>query len=93
MLENLLEFHEKPEDTAFVAEVMQGIKRQQRIRRLILTATGVVGAAFGTAGAIMLSAPIAQALGEIRLFPVSVAVLGGLAFIAWIFQDEVSTGA
>ena len=93
MLEDLLEYHQKPEDSAFVADVMEGVKRQKRIRRLILSATGLVGAAFGASGAIMLSEPIAQALGEVRLLPVSIAVLGGIAFIAWIFQDEVSTGS
>ena len=92
MLEDLLEYHQEPEDSAFVADVMQGVKRQQKIRRLILASTGVIGATFGAAGAIMLSEPIAQAVGELQMLPVSVAILGGLAFIAWIFQDEVSTG-
>lgn len=92
MIEDLLEYHQKPEDSSFVTEVMQRVKRQQRIRRLILTTTGIVGAAFGAAGAIMLSAPIAQAVSEIQVLPVSLAIMGGLAFIAWIFQDEVTTG-
>ena len=92
MLEDLLEYHQKPEDSAFVVDVMANVQREKRIRRLILTATGVIGAAFGAIGAIMLSGPIAQALGGAQLIPVSVAVLGGTAFIAWLFQDEVSTG-
>lgn len=92
MLEDLLEYHQEPEDSQFVVEVMAGVRRQQRMRKMILAATGVVGAAFGTAGAIMLSEPVAQAFTGIGPLPVSVAVLGGLAFIAWIFQDEVSTG-
>ena len=90
MLEDMLEYHQQPEDSRFVTAVMEGVKRQQRLRRLILTTTGIIGAAFGASGAIMLSEPIAHALGEMKLLPVSVAVLGALAFLAWVFQDETA---
>lgn len=90
MLEDLLEYHQSPEDSAFVAEVMQRVQRQQRIRRLILTATGVIGALFGAAGAVILAEPVAQAMVDTRLLPVSVAVVAGVVFLAWVFQDEIS---
>ena len=81
MLEDLLEYHEKPEESAFVTEVMQRVEQQQRTRRMILTATGVVGATFGTIGAFLLSEPIARTIGEVQLLPVSAAVIAGLALL------------
>lgn len=90
MLEDLLEYHQTPEDGAFVAEVMQRVRRQQRMRRLILAVTGLTGAIFGAAGAIILAEPVAQAMADTKLLPVSVAMVGAVAFLAWVFQDETS---
>lgn len=93
MLEDLLEYHQKPEDSAFVTKVMEGVERQKKVRRMVLATTGVVGAAFGAAGAILLSGPLAQAMGEANIVSVSTAVVAGLAFLAWIFQDEMSANS
>ena len=90
MLDDLLEYHQAPEDSAFVTEVMDGVKRQQRLRRLILTATGITGALFGATGAMMLARPLAQAMTEVNLLPILVAAVGGIVFLFWVFQDETS---
>ena len=90
MLEDLLEYHQTPEDGAFVTAVMHRVRRQKRLRRLILVSTGVIGALFGAAGVLILSEPLARAAADIQLMPVSVALVGGVAFLAWLFQDETS---
>lgn len=90
MLDDLLEYHQAPEDSAFVTEVMNGVKRQQRLRRLILTATGITGALFGAAGAVMLAEPLVKTMTEINLLPVLISAVGGIAFLFWVFQDETS---
>ena len=46
MLDEILEYHETPQDDDFVAGVIKSVQRQQRMRRIILTVTGVVGASF-----------------------------------------------
>ncbi len=88
MLDDLLEYHEAPEDSAFVTEVMAGVRRQQRLRRLILTVTGVIGALFGAAGAVMLAGPLAEMMSGSNLLPSLLAGVGVVAFMAWVFQDE-----
>lgn len=88
MLENLLEYHQKPQDSAFVAQVMNRVQRQQRIRRLILASTAVTGAVFGTIGALTLAEPVARTIANISVGPVMIAAMSGVAFLAWLFQDE-----
>ena len=90
MLEDLLEYHQTPEDGACGTAVMHRVRRQKRLRRLILVATGVTGAIFGAAGVLILSEPLARASADIQLMPASVALVGGVAFFAWLFQDETS---
>ncbi len=91
MLDEILEYHETPEDDNFVAEVIKGVRRQQRIRRLILTVTGMVGASFGAVGVLMISDGINRLITDTNVLPASVAVVGLAAFMAWLFQDEVAT--
>lgn len=88
MLENLLEYHQEPQDSAFVAQVMKRVQRQQRIRRLILASTAVTGSVFGTIGALTLAEPVARTIANISVGPVMIAAMGGVAFLAWLFQDE-----
>ena len=90
MLDEILEYHETPEDDNFVAEVIKGVRRQQRIRRLILTVTGMVGASFGAVGVLMISDGINRLITDTHVLPASVAVVGLAAFMAWLFQDEVA---
>lgn len=90
MLDEMLQYHETPEDENFVAGVLKGVQRQQRLRRLILAATGVVGAAFGAAGLMMVTDSLNQLITGANVLPVSVALVGLVAFSAWLFQDEVA---
>ena len=90
MLDEILEYHETPEDNNFVAGVIKRVQHQQRMRRLILTATGMIGASFGTVGMLMISDSINRLITDANVLPVSVALVGLVALIAWLFQDEVA---
>jgi hypothetical protein len=90
MLDEILDYHETPEDDNFVAGVMKRVQRQQRMRRLILTATGMVGAVFGATGVLMISDSINRLITDANVLPVSIALVGLAAFMAWLFQDEVA---
>ena len=95
-LETLLKYDNAAPADAFVVDVMQSIRREQRQRKLILWAFGLIGALFGLAGAIMLSDSIT------RLFTFSLemparetmqAVLfiaGAVAFYTWFMNDDMS---
>lgn len=90
MLDKILEYHETPHDDDFVAGVMKRVRHQQRTRRLILAVTGILGAAFGAIGMLMISDSINRLIPDTSVLPVSVALVGLAAFMAWLFQDEVS---
>lgn len=95
-LGRLLEYSEAPQAAAFVMDVMRGVKREQRIRRVILWAFGLVGALFGLMGALMLSDSIT------RLFTFTVAmpaeetmqvvlfIVAAAAFYTWFMNDDLS---
>ena len=90
MLDEILEFHETPQDDNFVAGVMKRVRHQQRMRRLILTATGMVGASFGAIGMLLISDSINRLITDTNVLPVSVTLVGLVAILAWLFQDEVA---
>ena len=90
MLDEMLKYHETPEDSNFMAGVMKRVRRQQRIRRLILTATGIVGASFGAVGMLMISDSISRLITDTNVLPASIALFELVAFMAWLFQDEVA---
>ena len=90
MLDEILEYHETPQNDDFVAGVIKRVQRQQRIRRLILAATGLVGASFGAVGMLMISDGISRLITDTNVLPASVAVVVLAAFMAWLFQDEVA---
>ena len=89
MLDEILEYHETPQDDNFVVGVIKRVQHQQRVRRLILTATGLVGASFGAVGMLMISDSVSQLITDANVLPASVALVGLAAFMAWLFQDEV----
>lgn len=97
MLDDLLQYHEIPEADDFVAGVMQGVHRQQRTRRLILAATGFLGAVFGVAGAILLSDGIGQLISQAMTGKDAIytgfAVLASVGVMAWLLHDESSLSA
>jgi hypothetical protein len=97
-LEQLLAYHDEPQSTAFVADIMHDVKREQRTRKVILWAFGLVGALFGLVGAIMLSDSIAHLFSfslslpaeetmQAVLFVVAIA-----AFYTWFMNDDLSLG-
>lgn len=90
MLDEILEYHETPQDDNFVAGVIKRVQHQQRVRRLILTATGLVGASFGAVGMLMISDSINRLITATNVLPVSIALVGLVALLAWLFQDEVA---
>jgi len=89
MLDEILEYHVTLEDDNFVAGVIKRVQHQQRIRRLILTATGLVGASFGAIGMLMISDSINRLITDTNVLPASVALVGLVALTVWLFQDEV----
>ena len=88
MLDELLTYHQTPEPDDFVVNVMRGIKRQQRIRKFILSATGLVGAAFGVAGMLLLSDSFSHIFNGNNMLTVSVSVVVTLAFLTWLLNDD-----
>lgn len=90
MLDEILKYHDTPEDDNFVQAVIKDVERQQRLRKLILTTTGLTGAAFGAAGMLMISGSIGQYITNTNALPVSVTLVGLAAFMLWLFQDEVT---
>lgn len=91
-LDALLAFHEElPADT-FVLRVMHRVKRERRRRRLILTVFGAAGAAFGLAGALLLSEPLARlfaGLPPIGTTQVVLLAVAATAFYAWFMNEDV----
>ena len=90
MLDEILKYHETPQDDHFVAEVIKGVRRQQRMRKLILATAGVVGASFAAFGVLTISDSLNQLITDANVLPVSVALVGLAAFLTWLFQDEVA---
>jgi len=92
MLDKLLEYHQAPETDTFVADVMKGIERQQKTRKLILAGSGVIGGAFGVLGASLLSDSIANLVTQLTAgdaaMPMGLAVMTAVAFIGWLLHDE-----
>jgi hypothetical protein len=97
MLDDLLQYHELPEDDDFVAGVMQGVQRQQRTRRLILAGTGLLGAVFGVAGAVLLSDDIGQLISQAMTgkdaIYTGLTILAGMGVMGWLLHDESSLSA
>jgi hypothetical protein len=90
MLDEILKYHETPEDEKFVAGVMKGVRRQQRVRKLILTTTGLVGGAFGAVGMFMIADSLGGLFTSATVLPVSIALVGLAVFVTWLFQDETT---
>jgi len=92
MLDELLQYHQTPEPDTFVIDVMKGVERQQKTRKLILAGSSLIGAVFGVAGAMMLSDPIARLISQLTTgesaLPMGMAAMSVVAFLAWLLQDE-----
>ena len=92
MLDELLKYHQTPASDTFVADVMKGIERQQKTRRLILLGSGVIGGLFGVASAVLLSGSIAGLVAQLAVgdaaLPLGLAAMSVVAFLTWLLQDE-----
>lgn len=97
-LEQLLAYPEEPQNQAFVAEVMQSVKREQHSRKVILWVFGLVGALFGLAGAIMLSDSITRLFTFSLSLPIMetmqavLVIVAVAAFYTWFMNDDLSLG-
>ena len=98
-LEQLLAYRNEPESSDFVASVMQDVRKEQRTRKVILWAFGLVGALFGLAGAAMLSDPITRlftftfSLPPTETAQVALMIVAAAAFYTWFMNDELSVGS
>ena len=91
-LDQLLEFREPLPAEAFVLDVMQRVRREQRRRNIILFAFGLVGAAFGLAGAFLLAGPVAGIFSKLPVMATMQAVLlavAALAFYVWSMNEDL----
>ncbi len=97
-LEQLLEYSDTPQAEVFVANVMRGVQREQRTRKLILWAFGLVGTLFGLAGAVMLSDSITRLFTFARIMPAMetmqavLFIVAAAAFYLWFMNDDLSLG-
>ena len=94
-LEALLEYTEPPQAEAFTMNVMRSVRREQRTRRLILWAFGLVGALFGLAGAVMLSGSIARlftftiTMPAMETMQMVLFIVAAAAFYIWFMNDDL----
>jgi hypothetical protein len=97
-LEQLLEYTEAPQPEAFTMGVMRGVRREQRTRKIILWAFGLVGALFGLSGALMLTGPVSElftfslALPAMETMQATLFIVGAAAFYLWFMNDDFSLG-
>ncbi len=94
-LETLLEYTESPRPEAFTMDVMRSVKREQRTRKLILWAFGLVGALFGLVGAIILSGSITRLFTFTVNMPATetmqmvLFIVAAAAFYIWFMNDDL----
>lgn len=95
-LEQLLKYDEPPQPEAFVMNVMQRVRREQLMRKVILWIFGLIGAFFGIAGAVMLSGAISSlftfslSLPVMETMQASLFIAGAAAFYLWCMNDDFS---
>ena len=98
-LEQLLAYHDEPESSEFVAHVMHDVRKEQRTRKVILWAFGLIGALFGLAGALMLSDSISRlftfsfTLPATETTQVALVLVAIAAFYMWCMNDEMTVGS
>ena len=93
LLDQLLGHQESLPSDEFVLDVMHRVQRQQRTRKLILLAFGLIGAVFGLIGAILLSEPISELFRSIPTVSAMQAVLfvaATVSFYIWFMNDDLS---
>ncbi len=92
--EQFLEYVESPQPDNFVAEVMQRVKREQQMRTIILTITGIIGSLFGIAGLMTLSGRISSLFAYHfdagSSMPVSISIVGVMVLLFITLNDELN---
>jgi hypothetical protein len=87
-----LEYSDPAAGEEFVTCVMQRVRRQQRIRTLILALAGGIGAVFGLVGAVMLADRISSVftfdMASVSGLPVGFVVCGTLLFLFLTLNDD-----
>jgi flagellar motor component MotA len=92
VLDELLEYHQTPGSDSFVADVMKSIQRQQKLKKLILLSSGLIGAVFGIVGAMFLSESINRLTTQLAAAEsatsLGLAIMSLVAFLGWLLHDE-----
>jgi hypothetical protein len=91
-LDRLLEHREHLPGDTFVPDVMRRLAQERRRRKLILYVFGLIGAAFGVAGAVLLSGPLETIFADLPPMGIVQATLfavAAVAFYAWIMNEDV----
>ena len=95
-LEQMLEYPPVPQAETFTMGVMRGVRRERRIREIILWSFGLVGALFGLSGALMLTGPVSNLFSLNLAMPVmetmqaTLFIVGAGAFYLWFMNDDFS---
>lgn len=92
-VDQLLGHREAVPDDQFVLTVMHRVQREQRNRKLILFVFGLLGAAFGLLGAVLLADPIARlfiSLPPVGIMQAALVASATAAFYVWFMNDDFS---
>jgi uncharacterized protein YacL len=92
-LDQLLGFRENLAANEFVLSVMRKVQHERRRRKVILLVFGLIGAAFGLLGAVLLAKPIADLFAGLPLIGTMQAVLivvAAAAFYCWMMNEDSS---
>ena len=92
-LDQLLGFRENLEADQFILDVMRNVQHERRRRKVILLIFGLIGAAFGVLGAVLLADPIARLFTGLPLIGTMQAVLivvASAAFYRWMMNEDSS---
>jgi hypothetical protein len=91
-LDALLEFREDLRGDEFVLDVMHRVQQQNRSRKFILLLFGLIGAAFGLAGAVLLSEPLARVFANLPpmgTVQAALFVVAAVSFYGWIMNEDI----
>ena len=91
-LDRLLEHRENLPGDTFVLDVMHRLERERRRRKLILYVFGLIGAAFGLVGAVLLSGPLETIfanLSPMGTLQATLFAVAAVAFYAWFMNEDV----
>ena len=90
-LDQLLGFRENLAADEFILSVMRNVQHERRRRKVILLVFGLIGAAFGLLGAVLLAKPIAHLFTGLPLIGTMQAVLivvAAAAFYCWMMNED-----